>query len=83
MAGGAICPRCTFPYTRHMFAPNMLVGKLERCPHCGKWAIVPQANAAALQAAEERLAAEGEDQIETVSEEEKLRRMIEDSRFDG
>ena len=36
MAGGAICPRCTFPYSRNMMAPNMLVGKLARCPHCGK-----------------------------------------------
>ncbi len=83
MAGGAICPRCTFPYTRHMFAPNMLVEKLERCPHCGKWAIVPQASATALQEAEARLATEGEDQIEPISEDEKLRRMIDDSRFDG
>ncbi len=82
MAGGAICPRCTFPYTRHIFAPNMLVGKLERCPHCGKWAIVPQAGADALQAAEKRLAAEGQGELDVLTEEEKLRRMIEDSRFD-
>ena len=22
-AGGAVCPRCTYPYTRHVFAPNL------------------------------------------------------------
>ena len=59
MAGGAVCPRCGFPYTRHMMSPNLLVGKLERCPHCGKWAVVPAASRADLQAAEERWAQDG------------------------
>jgi hypothetical protein len=82
MAGGAICPRCTFPYSRNILAPNLVVGKLERCPHCGKWAIVPRASTAALEEAEARLASEGESTIETQTEEEKLRQMIDDSRFD-
>ena len=38
-AGGTICSRCSRPFSRHVFAPNMLFGKLERCPHCGKWGI--------------------------------------------
>jgi len=38
-AGGTICSRCNRPFARHVFAPNMLVGKMERCPHCGKWGI--------------------------------------------
>jgi hypothetical protein len=82
MAGGAICPRCTFPYSRSVMAPNMVVGKLDRCPHCGKWAIVPRASAEALQAAEERLASENQGTIETPTEAEKLRQMVEDSRFE-
>jgi len=82
MAGGAICPRCTFPYSRNMMALNMLVGKLSRCPHCGKWAIAPQASSDALQAAEERFAAENLGTIQTQTEAEKLQQMIEDSRFD-
>jgi hypothetical protein len=82
MAGGAICPRCKFPYSRSVMAPNMVVGKLDRCPHCGKWAIVPRASAEALQAAEERLAAGNQGTIETPSEAEKLRKMVEDSRFE-
>ena len=82
MAGGAVCPRCTFPYSRRVLSPNMLVGKLERCPHCGKWAVVPRATSAELEAAESRLAQESTGTIETLSEEEKLRRMIDDSRFE-
>ena len=83
MAGGAICPRCTFPYSRNMLSPNLIVGKLERCPHCGKWAIVAAASTSALDEAEARLASEGEGTVETPTEEDKLRRMINDSRFDN
>lgn len=82
MAGGAICPRCTFPYSRHMLAPNLLVGKLERCPHCGKWAVVPGATAGALQAAEERLASEEQGTVNGPTEEEQIRQRIADSRYE-
>jgi hypothetical protein len=82
MAGGAICPRCTFPYARGVMAPNLLVGKLVRCPHCGKWAVVAAASPEALAAAEARLAAENQGQVRTESDAEKLRQRIEDSRFE-
>jgi hypothetical protein len=83
VAGGAVCPRCRFPFSRSVMAPNLLVGKLERCPHCGKWAILPRASAAALAAAEERFFADSQGTaIGEPSEEEKLKRMIEESRFE-
>ncbi len=82
VAGGAICPRCTFPFSRSVFSPNMLVGKLVRCPHCGKLAILPRSSAAALADAEDRLAAESEATIDVPSEAEKLQRMIDESRFE-
>jgi len=81
-AGGAVCPRCTFPYSRNVLAPNLLVGKLQRCPHCGKWAIVPRASRIELDAAEERWAKEGTSTVEAPSEEEKRQQMIDDSRFE-
>lgn len=59
-AGGAVCPRCGFPYPRHFISPNLLVGKLEMCPHCGKWAIVPRASRTALDEAETRFRADAE-----------------------
>jgi hypothetical protein len=37
------------PFSRSVLAPNMLVGKLERCPHCRKWAIVGRAGSADLE----------------------------------
>ncbi|MFC1996258.1 Ig-like domain-containing protein [Chloroflexota bacterium] len=81
-AGGAVCPRCTFPYSRNMLAPNLLVGKLQRCPHCGKWAIVARASQQNLNAAEERWAREGTSSVEAPSEEEKMRQLLDDSRYD-
>jgi hypothetical protein len=83
-AGGAICPRCGFPYSRGILSPNMLTGKLERCPHCGKWAVVPRANAKALVEAEARLAnREGTADFAPLDEQEKLRKLLDDSRYEG
>ncbi len=59
-AGGAVCQRCGFPYPRHFLSPNLLVGKLEMCPHCGKWAIVPRASRTALDEAETRFRTDAE-----------------------
>lgn len=80
LAGGAICPRCDRPFARHLFAPNMITGKLERCPYCGKWAIVSArspAELAAAQAAE----LEGAASTPTPGGDSDLRRDLEDSRF--
>lgn len=82
VTGGAICPRCTFPYARSLMAPNLVVGKLLRCPHCGKWAVVAAASLAALAAAEERLAAESQGEVRLDSEAEKLQERMEASRFE-
>ena len=82
-AGGAICPRCGMPYSRHTFAPNLILGKLERCPHCGKWAIVGKASPLVLQQAE-NLLREGslESEVSSENEEARLQRMLEESKFD-
>jgi hypothetical protein len=83
-AGGAVCSRCGLPFSRHILSPNLLIGKLERCPHCGKWAIARRAMRVALQQAEERwVADEKRGALDLESEEDKLRRMIEDSRFES
>jgi hypothetical protein len=83
LAGGTVCPRCKLPFSRHNMSPNLMLGKLERCPHCGKWSIRPRASQADLAAAEERLRAKDTEkaQIE-VDPEESIRRALDDSRFD-
>jgi hypothetical protein len=84
-AGGAVCPRCGFPFTRGFFSPNLLAGKLERCPHCGKWAVVRRASHAELEAAEARLAQSHaqEEALAPEKEEEHYRKLIDESRFEG
>lgn len=84
MAGGAVCRRCGLPYARPFLAPNLGIGKLARCPHCGKWSVATRARREALAEAEARLRGEmemGTAQIEE-SEEDRLRQQIEASRFE-
>jgi len=53
LLGGAICPKCGYPFPRHIWGMNLIVGKLDRCEHCGKWVITRRASPGELQAAEE------------------------------
>jgi DNA-directed RNA polymerase subunit RPC12/RpoP len=83
LAGGAVCSRCGRPFARNLFAPNLMAGKVQRCPYCGKWGIVRAASRAELAAAE---AAELEgittpEQVPAESGPDQLRRDVEDSRF--
>lgn len=51
--GGTICPRCGHPFPRHIFGVNLVVGRLDRCDHCGKWVMTTRATPSALRTAEE------------------------------
>jgi hypothetical protein len=85
VAGGAICPRCHRAYPRHVLSPNLLLGKLERCPFCGKWAVVRAVPPVLLAAAEEAERQGLEEHVgdSPQSEEDKLRHRLDDSRFEG
>jgi hypothetical protein len=83
-AGGTICPKCSRPFAIQLFGANLLVGKLNRCPHCGKWSVITRRSAADLIAAEQaelKMAAGDAMQVEGMSEEEKLRKELENSKF--
>ena len=83
-AGGSVCPRCALPYSRHFISPNLIVGKLGRCPHCGKWAIVRRATAIELEQAEENYRGlRGDAQKPVEDEVERLRKQIEDTRYES
>ncbi|HWQ82947.1 MAG TPA: Ig-like domain-containing protein [Anaerolineales bacterium] len=81
--GGAICPRCLRPFARSALGLNLVVGRLERCPHCGKWSLVHRASPEALRAAElaelDQLGVNPE--VPTPSAEEHLRKELDDSRY--
>jgi len=83
LAGGAVCSRCGRPFARHIWAPNMVLGKLERCPHCGKVAIVRAASPAELAAAEaaELKAASPAKEAAPASPQDQLQRDIDNSRY--
>ena len=65
----------------------MVVGKLVRCPHCGKWAVLSAASPAELAAAEERErltlgGATAAAEPPQLSPEERLRRRVENSKYE-
>lgn len=44
MHGIAVCNRCGKSFSRSFFGMNLVVGKFERCPHCGKWQLTRRAS---------------------------------------
>jgi rRNA maturation protein Nop10 len=82
-AGGAVCDRCSLPFTRHVLSFNLLFGKLERCPHCGRIAIVPRASRTDLEEAEDRYRADRQEgRREIHHEKEEYLQILDDSRFE-
>lgn len=81
-AGGAICPGCGRAFARNFLSPNLIMGKLCRCPHCGKWSIVPRATPAALAAADAAQSKRTSAETPATSEDERLRRQIEASKYE-
>lgn len=81
--GGTICPKCGRPFSIQFLGLNLLTGKLNRCPYCGKWSIVRRRSIEVLRAAEqaELDQASSETIPSPLSEEEKLRREIDNSKY--
>ena len=81
VAGGAVCPRCELPFSRSIFSPNLLVGKLVRCPHCGKISLRARASSRQLQEAEARYL--NRDPIMNLNQEERdFLSQLDESRFE-
>lgn len=86
LMGGAVCPNCGRPFGLHLWGVNLMAGRLDRCPHCGKWNFVQRATPQMLASAERfasELDAEATDAVAVTSNEEaRLRRQIDESRFE-
>lgn len=83
VVGGAICPRCAHPFARNLFSPNLLVGKLVCCPNCGKWFIGRRASIDDLRMAEKAAWAQahGSPRGSKMKDEEKIRKRLDDSKY--
>jgi hypothetical protein len=83
LMGGAICPKCHRPFSRHWWGLNAGLGKYDRCDHCGKWSIVRAESAERLREAEaaELQMSQPNAPVAEVSPEEKLKRQLDESRF--
>ena len=83
VVGGAVCPKCQRPTPIHLWSINLAVGRWDRCENCGQFSLMRRqslevlraAEAAELQAEREALPAKAK------SEEEKLRELLDKSRF--
>ncbi|TAK12675.1 MAG: hypothetical protein EPO32_08005 [Anaerolineae bacterium] len=84
MLGGAVCPKCARPFSLTFFGLKLGFARLEHCPHCGKWSLVRRARPEDLEAAERLMmssdAAGAAEMGET--EADRLRRMVDESRYD-
>lgn len=81
VAGMAVCRHCGRAFPRSFISPNLITGKLVRCPHCGAWAILPAASQAELDLARAREEPEPPP-APAVSPEEERRRRIEQSKYE-
>ena len=82
--GGTICPKCNIPFSIHLWGLNVIAGKFDRCPHCGKWSVVRRIPLEDLRAAErvdQASKVSSAHQIQ-LSEQDKLRKDLEDSRYE-
>jgi hypothetical protein len=83
-AGGAICPRCSRPFPVRALAPNLGPGlKFDRCPFCGKVGVMRRRSLQELRRAEQAELEEARRSgaVPTETEEEKLRRELDNSRY--
>jgi hypothetical protein len=83
IGGGAICPKCGRPFPLRLWFINMGLNKIDRCPYCGKWSFVRPRSLAELRQAEadELAASQSGPTISSETEEEKLKKELDDSRF--
>jgi hypothetical protein len=83
IGGGAICPKCNRPFSLRLWWINLGIKKVDRCPYCGKWSFVRPSSMPDLRAAEaaELVNSNPESPIVGESEAEKLKKDLDDSRY--
>ncbi len=83
LGGGGICPKCRRPFALPLISMNLGLSKLARCPYCGKWSAVRIQSLAKLREAEKAELEWGRAEVQEETEEEKLRKSLDDSKYQG
>lgn len=81
VGGGGICPKCKRPFALPLFSMNLGLSKYARCPYCGKWSAVRIQSIAKLREAEKTELTWAQADAPQVSEEDKLRKELDDSKY--
>lgn len=81
--GGGICPKCRRPFALPLFSMHLGFSKLARCPYCGKWGMVRVEAIGKLREAEKAELEWDRAEVQKESEEEKLRKELDDSKYQG
>ncbi len=79
--GGGICPKCHRPFALPFFGLHFGISKLARCPYCGKWSAVRIQPISKLREAELAEIEWGKTKVQEETEEERMRKEIDDSKF--
>jgi hypothetical protein len=81
--GGTICTKCGRPFSLNLLSFNLVTGVYDFCPHCGKWQFVRRLPIDVLRQAEQNELTWGKpaEPIAEESEEEKLRKQLDASRY--
>ncbi|MCX6033790.1 MAG: Ig-like domain-containing protein [Chloroflexi bacterium] len=79
--GGGICPKCRRPFALPLISVHLGFTKLARCPYCGKIGLVRVESIDKLREAEKAELEWGKVEVKEETEEEKLRKEIDDSKY--
>lgn len=81
--GGTICKKCKRPFSIHFLSIRLGFSRLDWCPHCYKWGFVRRYSLEELRAAERQEVgtASGIPENLGLTEEEKLRKDLEESKY--
>ena len=81
--GGAVCPKCGRPFAFHLWGVRLTFIRFDRCPYCGKWSWVKFTGIDKLRAAEQAELEGMKAQVPEATEEEKLKKDLENSKYQG
>ena len=80
LAGG-VCPKCQRPFALPVISMHLGFSKLARCPYCGKYSLVRVESIDKLREAEKAELEWGKVEVKEETEDEKLRKEIDDSKY--